>query len=50
MMLRPSWCLVVRILYFMPAFLAIPALPGRFSAALALALITTVQRGQRPVQ
>jgi len=49
-MLKPLWCLVVRILYFMPVVLAIPALPGGVSAALALAVITTVQRGQRPVQ
>jgi hypothetical protein len=41
---------VVRILYFMPVVLAIPALAGGVSAALAVAVISSVQRGQRPVQ
>ena len=50
MLLNPLWCLVVRILYLMPSFLAIPALPGGVSAALAVAAVTTAQRGQRPVQ
>ena len=50
MMLKPLWCLWVGILYFMPVFLAIEALPGGGLAAVAVAVITTVQRGQRPVQ